>query len=132
MAMLFLRSGQEALSSATKLQTAMKPCFLDVSRRIQLKKKSGNNRKIPTLVISRVGILSIYANFFLSFIRRETSKKHGFNLLRWLVFELSDAISEHFIRSMLKKHLSCGKMLKDAKTTFLGKIYQKCIKFAFF
>jgi hypothetical protein len=23
-------------------------------------------------------------------------------------------------------------MLKDAKTTFLGKIYQKCIKFAFF
>jgi hypothetical protein len=29
----------------------MKPCFLDVSRRIQLKKKSGKSRKIPTLII---------------------------------------------------------------------------------
>jgi hypothetical protein len=28
----------------------MKPCFLGVSRRIQLKKKSGKNRKIPTLL----------------------------------------------------------------------------------
>jgi hypothetical protein len=28
----------------------MKPCF-DVSRRIQLKKKSGKNRKIPALLI---------------------------------------------------------------------------------
>jgi hypothetical protein len=30
---------------------AMKPCFLDVSRRIQLKKKSGKSRKIPTLML---------------------------------------------------------------------------------
>jgi hypothetical protein len=48
-------------------------------------------------MIRRAGIFSTYANFFLSFIRRETSKKHGFTLLWWLVFELSDAISEHFI-----------------------------------
>jgi hypothetical protein len=80
----------------------------------------------------RAGILSTYANFFLSFIRRETSKKHGFTLLRWLVFELSDVISEHFIRSMLKKHLTWDWCFLDAKTTFLAKYVKKCINFALF
>jgi hypothetical protein len=61
-------------------------------------------------LITRAGIFRTYAIFFLSFIRRETSKKHGFTLLRWLVFELSDAICPHFIRSMRKTHQSqsCG------------------------
>jgi hypothetical protein len=83
------------------------------------------------MYIYRAGILSTYANFFLSFIRREASKKHGFTLLRWLVFELSDAISEHFIRSMLK-NLSWDRCFLDAKTTFLAKSVKKCINFAFF
>jgi hypothetical protein len=67
-----------------------------------------------------------------SIIGRETSKKHGFTLLRMLVFELSNAISEHFIQSMLKKASISRKDAKDAKTTFLPEICQKCFKFAYF
>jgi hypothetical protein len=77
-------------------------------------------------------ILSTYANFFLSFIRRGTSKKHGFTLLWRLVFELSEAISEHFIRSMLKKHLSWDRCFLDAKTTFLAKSVKKMYQFYIF
>jgi hypothetical protein len=49
-----------------------------------------------------------------------------------VIFELSDAISEHFIRLMLKKHLSWDRCFLDAKTTFLAKSVKKCINFEFF
>jgi hypothetical protein len=96
----------------------MKPFFLDVSRRIQLKKKSGKNRKIPTLIIYMAETILFsygwdYYSTILLFHKSPTVRPYGAAFLRPVVQNFTEILILNmlFFCSVEKKKNLCSRKL---------------------